>query len=236
MAVMTGGFATVSGGVLAIYVSWLTDIQGIAGHLLAASVMSAPAALVVAKIIYPETEESQTIGDVNVEIEQTNINAMEALSSGATDGLKLAAYIAAMLIACISFVAMVNYFLSFGGTSMEEIFGIIFRPLAWTMGVPWNEAQLVGMLMGKKIVLTELVAYGDLQNLIRDGMISERSAIISTYALCGFSNFASIGIQLGGIGAMAPERKKDLAKLVTKAMFGGAIASWLTATIAGLLL
>jgi CNT family concentrative nucleoside transporter len=236
MAVMTGGFATVSGGVLAIYVSWLTDIQGIAGHLLAASVMSAPAALVVAKIIYPETEESQTMGDVNVNIEQTNINAMEALSNGATDGLKLAANIAAMLIAFISFVAMVNYFLSFGETSMEEIFGIIFRPLAWTMGIPWNEAQLVGMLMGKKIVLTELVAYGDLQNLIRDGMISERSAIISTYALCGFSNFASIGIQLGGIGAMAPERKKDLAKLVTKAMFGGAIASWLTATIAGLLL
>ena len=236
MAVMTGGFATVSGGVLAIYVSWLTDIQGIAGHLLAASVMSAPAALVVAKIVYPETEESQTMGDVNVNIEQTNINAMEALSNGATDGLKLAANIAAMLIAFISFVAMVNYFLSFGGTSMEEIFGLIFRPLAWTMGVPWNEAQLVGMLMGKKIVLTELVAYGDLQNLIRDGMISERSAIISTYALCGFSNFASIGIQLGGIGAMAPERKKDLAKLVTKAMFGGAIASWLTATIAGLLL
>ena len=236
MAVMTGGFATVSGGVLAIYVSWLTDIQGIAGHLLAASVMSAPAALVVAKIIHPETDESQTMGDVNVNIEQTNINAMEALSNGATDGLKLAANIAAMLIAFISFVAMVNYFLSFGGTSMEEIFGIIFRPLAWTMGVPWNEAQLVGMLMGKKIVLTELVAYGDLQNLIRDGMISERSAIISTYALCGFSNFASIGIQLGGIGAMAPERKKDLAKLVTKAMFGGAIASWLTATIAGLLL
>ena len=236
MAVMTGGFATVSGGVLAIYVSWLTDIQGIAGHLLAASVMSAPAALVVAKIIYPETEESQTMGDVNVNIEQTNINAMEALSNGATDGLKLAANIAAMLIAFISFVAMVNYFLSFAGTSMEQIFGIIFRPLAWTMGVPWNEAQLVGMLMGKKIVLTELVAYGDLQNLIRDGMISERSAIISTYALCGFSNFASIGIQLGGIGAMAPDRKKDLAKLVTKAMFGGAIASWLTATIAGLLL
>ena len=236
MAVMTGGFATVSGGGLAIYVSWLTDIQGIAGHLLAASVMSAPAALVVAKIIYPETEESQTMGDVNVNIEQTNINAMEALSNGATDGLKLAANIAAMLIAFISFVAMINYFLSFAGTSMEQIFGIIFRPLAWTMGVPWNEAQLVGMLMGKKIVLTELVAYGDLQNLIRDGMISERSAIISTYALCGFSNFASIGIQLGGIGAMAPDRKKDLAKLVTKAMFGGAIASWLTATIAGLLL
>jgi len=236
MAVMTGGFATVSGGVLAIYVSWLTDIPGIAGHLLAASVMSAPAALVVAKIIYPETQESKTMGDVNINIEQTNINAMEALSNGATDGLKLAANIAAMLIAFISFVAMVNYFLSFAGTSMEEIFGIVFRPLAWTMGVPWNEAQLVGMLMGKKIVLTELVAYGDLQTLIQEGAISQRSAIISTYALCGFSNFASIGIQLGGIGAMAPDRKKDLAKLVTKAMFGGAIASWLTATIAGILL
>ena len=236
MAVMTGGFATVSGGVLAIYVSWLTDIAGIAGHLLAASVMSAPAALVVAKIIYPETQESKTMGDVNINIEQTNINAMEALSNGATDGLKLAANIAAMLIAFISFVAMVNYFLSFAGTSMEEIFGIVFSPLAWTMGVPWNEAQLVGMLMGKKIVLTELVAYGDLQTLIQEGAISQRSAIISTYALCGFSNFASIGIQLGGIGAMAPDRKKDLAKLVTKAMFGGAIASWLTATIAGILL
>ena len=148
------------------------------------------------------------MGDVNVNIVQTNINAMEALSNGATDGLKLAANIAAMLIAFISFVAMVNYFLSFGGTSMEEIFGFIFRPLAWTMGVPWNEAQLVGMLMGKKIVLTELVAYGDLQNLIRDGMISERSAIISTYALCGFSNFASIGIHLAEFVRWLPEEKK----------------------------
>lgn len=236
MAVMTGGFATVSGGVLAIYVSWLSNIPGIAGHLLAASVMSAPAALVIAKIIYPENEKSETSGNINVTIEQTNINAMEALSNGATDGLKLAANIAAMLIAFISFVAMINYFLAFAGTSMEEIFGFIFRPLAWTMGIPWNEAQLIGMLMGKKIVLTELIAYGDLQNLIDNNLISDRSAIIATYALCGFSNFASIGIQLGGIGAMAPERKKDLAKLVTKAMFGGALASWLTATIAGILI
>ena len=236
MAVMTGGFATVSGGVLAIYVSWLSDIPGIAGHLLAASVMSAPAALVIAKIIYPENEKSETAGNINVTIKQNNINAMEALSNGATDGLKLAANIAAMLIAFISFVAMINYFLAFAGTSLEEIFGLIFRPLAWTMGVPWDEAQLIGMLMGKKIVLTELIAYGDLQNLINDKLISDRSAIIATYALCGFSNFASIGIQLGGIGAMAPERKRDLAKLVTKAMFGGALASWLTATIAGILI
>jgi len=236
MAVMTGGFATVSGGVLAIYVSWLSDIPGIAGHLLAASVMSAPAALVIAKIIYPENEKSETAGNINVTIKQNNINAMEALSNGATDGLKLAANIAAMLIAFISFVAMLNYFLAFAGTSLEQIFGLIFRPLAWTMGVPWEEAQLIGMLMGKKIVLTELIAYGDLQNLINDKLISDRSAIIATYALCGFSNFASIGIQLGGIGAMAPERKRDLAKLVTKAMFGGALASWLTATIAGILI
>ena len=236
MAVMTGGFATVSGGVLAIYVSWLSDIPGIAGHLLAASVMSAPAALVIAKIIYPENENSETAGNINVTIKQNNINAMEALSNGATDGLKLAANIAAMLIAFISFVAMINYFLAFAGTSLEQIFGLIFRPLAWTMGVPWDEAQLIGMLMGKKIVLTELIAYGDLQNLINDKLISDRSAIIATYALCGFSNFASIGIQLGGIGAMAPERKRDLAKLVTKAMFGGALASWLTATIAGILI
>jgi len=236
MAVMTGGFATVSGGVLAIYVSWLSNIPGIAGHLLAASVMSAPAALVIAKIIYPETAISDTMGDLNIEIKQSHTNGMEALSTGATDGLKLAANIAAMLIAFISFVAMVNFLLAFLGTSMESIFGFIFRPLAWTMGVPWHEAEMVGMLMGKKIVLTELIAYGDLQRIIADGMISERTAIISTYALCGFSNFGSIGIQLGGIGAMAPNRKKDLAKLVTKAMFGGALASWLTATIAGLLI
>jgi CNT family concentrative nucleoside transporter len=236
MAVMTGGFATVSGGVLAIYISWLSNIPGIAGHLLAASVMSAPAALVIAKIIYPETEVSDTMGDLNIDIKQSHTNGMEALSTGATDGLKLAANIAAMLIAFISFVAMINFFLAFLGTSMEAIFGFIFRPLAWTMGVPWNEAQIVGMLMGKKIVLTELIAYGDLQRIISDGMISERTAIISTYALCGFSNFGSVGIQLGGIGAMAPNRKKDLAKLVTKAMFGGALASWLTATIAGLLI
>ena len=236
MAVMTGGFATVSGGVLAIYVSWLSNIPGIAGHLLAASVMSAPAALVIAKIIYPETEVSDTMGDLNIEIKQSHTNGMEALSTGATDGLKLAANIAAMLIAFISFVAMINFFLAFLGTSMESILGLIFRPLAWTMGIPWNEAQMVGMLMGKKIVLTELIAYGDLQRIIADGMISDRTAIIATYALCGFSNFGSIGIQLGGIGAMATNRKKDLAKLVTKAMFGGALASWLTATIAGLLI
>ena len=236
MAVMTGGFATAAGGILAIYVSWLSDIPGIAGHLLTASVMSAPAALVIAKIIYPEVDKSNTMGDLNVDIEQTTTNAMEALGNGATSGLKLAANIAAMLIAFLSFVAMINYFLLFFDTSMEAILGFIFKPLAWTMGVPWSEAGTLGMLMGKKIVLTELIAYGDLQKIIAEEQISERTAIIASYALCGFANFGSIGIQLGGIGSMAPDRSKDLAKLVTKAMFGGALASWLTATIAGMIL
>ena len=236
MAVMVGGFATVAGGVLAIYVKWLTDIPGIAGHLLAASVMSAPAALVIAKIIYPETESSETMGDLKIHVEQNNSNAMEALGNGATDGLKLAANVGAMLVAFISIVALVNYLLSFAGTSMDAILAIVFKPLAWTMGVPWEEAGQMGMLMGKKIVFTELIAYGDLKDIIAEGQISERTAIIASYALCGFANFGSIGIQLGGIGGMAPERKKDLAKLVTKAMVGGALASWLTATVAGILI
>jgi CNT family concentrative nucleoside transporter len=236
MAVMTGGFATVAGGVLAIYVMWLADIPGIAGHLIAASVMSAPGALMVAKIIYPETESSETMGDLKINIEKTSTNAMEALGDGATSGLKLAANVAAMLVAFVSLVAMINYLLGFAGTSMESILGFIFKPLAWTMGVPWSEAGTLGTLMGKKIVFTELIAYGDLKELMSTGAITDRTAIIASYALCGFANFGSIGIQLGGIGGMAPERKKDLAKLVTKAMVGGALASWLTATIAGLLI
>ena len=236
MAVMVGGFATVAGGVLAIYVKWLTDIPGIAGHLLAASVMSAPAALVMAKIIYPETEISQTMGNVDIEIEKTSSNAMEALGNGATDGLKLAANVAAMLVAFLSIVAMLNYLLGFAHTSIDEILGLFFQPLAWAMGVPWEESAMMGTLMGKKIAFTELVAYGDLQSILASGQISERTAIIASYALCGFANFGSIGIQLGGIGGMAPDRKKDLAGLVTKAMVGGALASWLTATIAGILI
>ena len=236
MAVMVGGFATVAGGVLAIYVKWLTDIPGIAGHLLAASVMSAPAALVIAKIIYPETEDSETMGDLKIEVERTSSNTMEALGNGASDGLKLAANVAAMLVAFISIVAMVNYLLGFAGTSIDQILGLIFQPLAWTMGVPWEESALLGTLMGKKIAFTELIAYGDLKEIMASGQISERTAIIASYALCGFANFGSIGIQLGGIGAMAPERKKDLAALVSKAMIGGALASWLTATVAGILI
>jgi CNT family concentrative nucleoside transporter len=236
MAVMTGGFATVAGGVLALYVIWLKDIPGIAGHLLAASVMSAPAAMVVAKIIYPETDLSETSGDLNIVIEKPDSNAMEALGRGATEGLKLAANVAAMLVAFVALIAMVNYLLTFADTSIQGILGFIFQPLAWAMGIPWEEAQMVGVLMGEKITLTELIAYSDLRDLRLEQAISDRTAIIASYALCGFANFASIGIQLGGIGGIAPERRKDLASLALKAMLGGALASWMTASIAGILI
>ena len=236
MSVMTGGFATAAGGVLALYVIWLKDIPGIAGHLLAASVMSAPAAMVIAKIIYPETEESETMGDLKIEVEKTETNSLDALGRGATEGLKLAANVAAMLVAFISVVAMFNYILGFGGTSLQEIMGLLFKPLAWTMGVPWEEAEIMGTLMGEKLVLTELIAYGDLRNFISNGELSERTAIIASYALCGFANFGSIGIQIGGLSSIAPNRRSDIASLAFKAMIGGALASWITASIAGILI
>ena len=236
MAVMVSGFATVAGGVMAMYVSILGDIPGIAGHLLAASIMSAPAALVIAKIIYPETEASDTFGDLKIALDKKDDNIMEALSRGATNGMKLAANVAAMLVAFVAIIAMVNAILGLIDLSLQQILGWIFSPLAWVMGVPWNEAGIIGSLMGEKLVLTELIAFGDLSKLMTTNAISDRSAIIASYALCGFANFASVGIQLGGIGGIAPERRKDLAKLGLKAMFGGALASWLTATIAGLLI
>ena len=237
MAIMTGGFATVAGSVLALYVLWLEKIPGIAGHMLAASIMSAPASLVIAKLIYPETGKTNSLDELDLHIEKNTTNAMDALGNGATQGLKLAANIGAMLIAFISILSMINFALEhFLNINLQEILGIIFSPLAWTMGIPWEEANIVGRLMGEKIVLTELIAYGNLGDLINNNLISERSAIISSYALCGFANFGSIGIQLGGIGAMAPEKRNVLSKIVLKAMVGGALASWLTATIAGILI
>tara|TARA_B100000700_G_scaffold76373_1_gene85611 strand:+ start:303 stop:1526 length:1224 start_codon:yes stop_codon:yes gene_type:complete len=237
MSIMTGGFSTAAGSVLALYVLWLQSIPGIAGHLLAASIMSAPAALAIAKIIYPETEISETMGNLNLSHDQKAVNVMDALGQGATNGLRLAANVAAMLIAFVSIITMINYCLIFlFSINMQQILGIIFQPLAWSMGIPWNEAKIVGTLMGEKIVLTELIAYSNLSELIKNNEISNRSAIIASYALCGFANFGSIGIQLGGIGGMAPNRRKDISKLGFKAMVGGALASWLTATIAGILL
>ena len=236
MAIMVGGFATVAGSVMALYVSWLNNVPNIAGHLLAASVMSAPAALMIAKVIYPETERPKTVNSDNIDLKSKDTNAMDAIGRGATDGMKLAANVAAMLIAFISIVAMINFILGYANTSLQEVLGMIFKPIAWSMGVPWEEANIVGTLMGEKIVLTELIAFGDLTNYIKNDLLSERSAIIASYALCGFANVGSIGIQLGGIGAMAPERRGDLSNLVFKAMIGGALASWLTASIAGILI
>ena len=241
MAVMTGGFATVAGGVMAIYVGMLENIPGIAGHLMAASIMSAPAALVIAKIMYPESEKINSYEEFNKLSSNLNEpvegNWLESLGNGATDGLKLAANIAAMLIAFVALISLSNYILSIFETSLEDIFGYIFMPLAFLMGAPWSESHILGSLLGQKIVLTELIAYMNLSELqAGTNPISNKTAILASYALCGFANFASIGIQLGGIGSIAPERKKDLAKLVTKAMFGGALASWLTATIAGILI
>jgi CNT family concentrative nucleoside transporter len=240
-AIMTGGFATVAGGVMAAYVLMLSNvIPGIAGHLMAASIMSAPAALVIAKIIYPETSTPETSkSDIELSEVSDEGNFLEALGNGASEGMKLALNIAAMLIAFLSVIALLNWVLSlisFGETilTIELILGYLFMPLAFLMGAPWSEAQILGSLMGQKLVLTEFIAYGNLAAL--SDTISVRTATIGAYALCGFANFASIGIQLGGIGAIAPERKKDLAKTVTKAMLGGALASWLTATIAGILI
>jgi CNT family concentrative nucleoside transporter len=255
-AVMVGGFATIAGGVLAAFIQF-----GIpAGHLIAASVMSAPAALVIAKILYPETEHSQTAGDVEMPEVKTAKNVLEAASNGVTDGLYLALNVGAMLIAFIALIGLINVFLGWGDRlvdgiilgnalnetigeyegifpgSLQTLFGWIFSPLAWAMGVPWSDAPIVGNLLGMKVAVNEFVAYGFLSNHIKAGDLSYKAIIISTYALCGFANFSSIGIQIGGIGSLAPERKSDLAKLGFRAMVGGAFASWMTATIAGILI
>ena len=264
LTIMVGGFATIAGGVLAAYIA-----MGIpAGHLIAASVMSAPAALLVGNIIYPELEHSVTAGDVDMPAIDSGDNVIEAAANGITDGLKLAVNVGAMLIGFIALIAVLDVTLNWfdslidgsllhgawvaygsGGMSpvtgeysgifpgsLQTLFGTLLKPLAFLMGVPWADAARVGNLLGIKISLNELVAYGVLGSYVQEGVISNRAMIISTYALCGFANFSSIGIQLGGIAAVAPRRRADLAKLGLKAMFGGAIASWLTASVAGILL
>ncbi len=265
LTIMVGGFATIAGGVLAGYIA-----MGVpAGHLVAASVMSAPAALVIGKLIFPETEESATSGEM---LEMPKIdsgsNVIEAASNGITDGLKLAVNVGAMLLGFIALIAVMDVLLNWldsiidgrllGGAhyaytstglspavgeyagwfpgSLQTLFGVLLSPLAWLMGVPWADAAKVGNLLGIKLSLNEFVAYGTLGNYIQGGELSPRATVIATYALCGFANFSSIGIQIGGISAVAPQRKTDLAQLGLKAMFGGAIASWLTATIAGILI
>jgi len=242
--VMVGGFATIAGGVLAAYVGMGID----AGHLLTASVISAPAALMIAKIMQPETEQSKTVGVVKMENTTGCVNVIEAAAEGASSGLSLALNVGAMLIAFVALVAMGNAIVGWVGGevatrlgyapasdwSLQLLFGYVFCPLAWLMGIPWDECTKAGGILGTKMVLNEFVAYADLASVKKN--LSPRTVMILTYALCGFANFSSIGIQLGGIGGIAPERRSDLARLGFRAMLGGTLAAFMTACVAGVLI
>lgn len=246
MAVMVGGFATVAGGVMGAFVMMLRGyFPDIAGHLIAASVMSAPAALVMAKIMVPETGEPLTKGGMDHEFEKESVNVIDAAARGAGDGLMLALNVGAMLIAFVALVAMLNAgFVAIGDAfsmteplTMERILGWLLAPLAWVMGCDWADAGFVGSQLGVKTVVNEFVAYLNLAaNLGGDQAISGRSAVILTYALCGFANFSSIAIQIGGIGAIAPGRRSDLARLGLRAMIGGNLAAFMTACVVGMIL
>ena len=238
-ALMTGGMTTIAGGVMAAYVGLLEgQIQNVAGHLLAASVMSAPASLVIAKIMVPETAVPQTHGTVRVQIPREGRNLLDAICHGAADGLKLSLNVMAMLIAFIALVALANALLEsiglmFGvqGLSFQLILGRLCAPIALAMGVPWAEAVQVGTLLAERNILNEFVAYVHLEQQ----QLSDRSEVIATYALCGFANFSSIAIQIGGIGSLVPSRRQDLSRLGLRAMIGGTLACFMTATIAGAL-
>lgn len=257
MTLMTGGMATIAGGVLAAYISFLggeSEASQVlfAKHLLSASIMSAPAAIVTSKILIPETEEPVTRGDTTMEVEKQDDNVIEAAASGASEGLTLALNVGAMLLAFIALIGVINWLLGgvgqfgdlntmvsnasggrFEQLSLESVFGFVFAPLAWAMGVESADILRFGTLLGEKIAVNEFVAYTSLRDL--KPVMSQRSVIIGTYALCGFANFSSIAIQIGGIGGIAPSRKSEIAALGLRAVLGGALASWLTATVAGVL-
>lgn len=239
MALMTGGFATIAGSVLAVYIGILGEEY--AGHLLAASFMSAPAAFVLAKIMVPETEVSRTSdGATASDIEEEKpANVLDAAAEGTTQGLKLYLNVVAMLLAFVAIVGLINAGLGAVSSAddpwtLQRILGYVFAPVAWAMGIPWGECVNFGSLLGTKVAVNEFIAFSEMQGM--KDVISERSYTMAAYALCGFANFASIGIQLGGIGAIAEGRRKDLSRLALRAMMGGAFASWMTATIAGVFL
>ncbi|MFT3763517.1 MAG: nucleoside transporter C-terminal domain-containing protein [Pseudoxanthomonas sp.] len=256
ITMMIGGMAHIAGGVLAAYVGMLSGgdpVQGVfyAKHLLAASVMAAPATLVVAKVLIPETGEPLTRGTVKMEVEKSTRNVIDAAAAGAGDGLRLALNIGAMLLAFIALIALLNWPLTWLGdvtgvaaaigkpTNLSTIFGYVLAPIAWVIGTPWTDATTVGSLIGQKVVLNEFVAYTDLANIV-NGLspgvsLTGEGRLIATYALCGFANFSSIAIQIGGIGGLAPERRQDLARFGLRAVLGGSIATFMTATIAGVL-
>lgn len=250
LASMSGSMACIAGGVMAVYIS-----MGVpAPYLLAASIMAAPASLVIAKIVWPETEESATKGAVKLEVKKVHANLLDAISHGAGDGLKVSLNVIAMLIGFIALIALVNALLiKFGlllrmtgmnldmiginlsNFTLDSIFGAVFSVFARAMGVPAADAQTVGTLLGTKLVINEFVAYANLSPMIAAHTLSPKALIIVSFALCGFANFSSIAIQVGGIGELAPDRRKDLAKLGFKALICGTLASYLSATIAGIL-
>ncbi len=229
-AVMVGGFATIAGGVLAAYVGFGID----AGHLVAASFMSAPAALVAAKMFYPETQESATAGEVKIKLERTTANVFDAVCVGAADGMKLVFNVAAMLLAFLAIIAMINWGIGliYEGLTLQRIFGWVFAPVAWVMGVPWEDCTKIGQLLGTRMVVNEFLAYLELMKMD----VSPRGHVIAIYAFCGFANFGSIAIMIGGISTIAPSRRADLARLGLRAMLAGTVAAFLTATVAGALL
>lgn len=243
MALMVGGFATIAGSVLAAFHSFGIDV----GHLITASVISAPASLLIAKVMQPELDRPVTLGRVSVDVPRNGVNVFDAATSGASDGLRLALNVGAMLIAAIGFIALLNAIVGWCGSqflhrddwSLELFFGWAFSPVAWIMGIESGDCRSAGELLGIKMVVNEFVAYDRLGHFIRLGERSElsgRTITIMTYALSGFANFSSIGIQLAGIGSIAPDRKGDLARLGLRAMIGGTIACCMTACVAGVLL
>jgi concentrative nucleoside transporter, CNT family len=230
MTVMTAGMAHISGGIMAAYILFGIEAQ----HLLTAVIMTAPGTLMMAKIFVPETEQPETMGTVQLKIERTDVNVIDAAGRGTSEGLALALNVGAMLISFLALIALVNALLGLLGLSLQQIFGWVFAPIAWSMGVPWLDAPTVGNLLGTRMALNEFVAYSELGLL--KATLDPRSFTIATFALCGFANFSSIGIQIGGIGALAPTRRHDLARLGLRAMLAGTLANFVTATIAGFLL
>ncbi|MGX5730895.1 NupC/NupG family nucleoside CNT transporter [Pseudoxanthomonas beigongshangi] len=256
ITMMIGGMAHIAGGVLAAYVGMLGGSDPVqqafyAKHLLAASIMAAPATLVVAKLLIPETGTPLTRGTVKMEVEKTTSNVIDAAAAGAGDGLRLALNIGAMLLAFIALIALLNAPLTWLGeisglqamlgkpTNLSTLLGYLLAPIAWVIGTPWADATTVGSLIGQKVVINEFVAYTELAKVVNGQvpgmMLSDEGRLIATYALCGFANFSSIAIQIGGIGGLAPERRADLARFGLRAVLGGSIATFMTATIAGVL-
>ncbi len=233
LASMSGSLACIAGGILIVY----TTMGAKAEYLIAASLMAAPGALVISKIVYPETEESQTMGNVKLDIKSSYSNLIDAISHGAADGFKISMNVIAMLIGFIALIAMVNWILGhiYSGLTLDFIFGKLFYPMAWSMGVPAADINSAATLLGQKITVNEFVAFKNLTSHAVP-VLTEKGTLIISVAICGFANFSSVGMQIGGIGALVPERRHDLAKLGMRALLCGTLASYLSATIAGILM